>query len=160
MLGCDKALVSAVPIVMDSPLSASPGSPPPPSPAGSISTLSKLSSRPEHNEPQSGSLCAVEGPAFSTRGGTGKREQTGRSRGRLPQVTRGCPTHRALCDVWCVRLSSSMAGRILSRGGTVSVPNPSSFNSDLARWYRLPHIRKERECVGHPAVSVVGYSVG
>jgi mRNA interferase MazF len=43
----------------------------------------------------------------------------------------GCPTHRRLCDEWALRWTSGF-GRGLSLR-------------------RRPHIRKRRECVGHPA---------
>ena len=63
----------------------------------------------------------------------------------------GCPTHRALCDVWVllqpesVEITHWSADRYSDqlskeyRNPTVALPTPQH-----------PHIRNERECAGHP----------
>src|ERR1700704_5442657 len=64
----------------------------------------------------------------------------------------GCPTHRALCDVWVLAPTGMHRDHNQTRrknpGPSVEeiLPNPQ------VKWrIQRPHIRKERECVGHPA---------
>jgi hypothetical protein len=72
----------------------------------------------------------------------------------------GCPTHRALCDVWVSTRPECVEITLTPRDATYSSHLLQKYYSNprVKRRTQPPHIRKGRECAGHPAGVARGVS--
>src|SRR5437762_8667476 len=67
----------------------------------------------------------------------------------------GCPTDRALCDVWILASIGMPRDHNQPRRKNPGPSVEEILPKPQVKWrIQRPHIRKERECVGHPANSI------